>query len=132
MSSIASIAVPGKIRTSGGGSGITPESLFSSEQERAAYKRVIDAGNSESIAPDVKVKGVHVKIFDMSNSDEVDEYERLWKELLEKTSKNEVIVESRKDLVNRKDGTSYWMKYVEYVEFGDASDERKVSEGDKK
>ena len=42
-------------------------------------------------------------------------------ELLEKTARNEVIVEAQKDLVRRKDGTSYWMKYVEYVEFGEAS-----------
>jgi hypothetical protein len=32
-------------------------------------------------------------------------------------SKGQVVVETSKDLVHRPDGTSYWMKYVEYVEF---------------
>lgn len=124
MSSIASMAIPGRIPTSGGGKGITPESLFMNERERAAYQGILNARAQGIIAPDVKVKKVSVRIFDLSKKNDVDEYEKLWAELLEKVSKNEVIVESQKDLVHRKDGTSYWMKYVEYVEFGDASDQK--------
>lgn len=123
MSGIASMALPGRIPVSGQGRGITPESLFRNEQEKAAYQRLLDEKTGRNIAPDVKIKKVSVKIFDFSDRGQVEEYEKLWAELLEKTARNEVIVEAQKDLVHRKDGTSYWMKYVEYVEFGDASEE---------
>ena len=66
---------------------------------------------------------VRVETFDLSDPARVEAYERLWKELLEKSGRMEVAVDSRKDLVHRADGTSYWLKYVEYVEFGDASGE---------
>ena len=121
MSGIASMALPGRIPVSGSGRDITPESLFSSPQERAMYQRLIDARMGIGPAPDVKVNKVSVRIFDFSDQKQVEEYEKLWAELLEKTARNEVIVEAQKDLVRRKDGTSYWMKYVEYVEFGEAS-----------
>ena len=43
MSSFASIAVPGGIPMSGSGRGmITPESLFSSSAEKAAYQKLLD------------------------------------------------------------------------------------------
>lgn len=121
MSGIASMALPGRIPVSGSGRDITPESLFSSPQERAMYQRLLDARMGIGPAPDVKVNKVSVRIFDFSDKKQVEEYEKLWAELLEKTARNEVIVEAQKDLVRRKDGTSYWMKYVEYVEFGEAS-----------
>lgn len=129
---IASMALPGSVRTFGvGGTRITPDDLFKGPEERDAYRKIIGAGQAGNIAPDVKVKRVCVRIFDLSDKNQAEEYEKLWMELLEKTAKNEVIVDSRKDLVNRKDGTSYWMKYVEYVEFGDASDSEKTK-GDSK
>jgi len=121
MSSFASIAVPGGIPMSGSGRGmITPESLFSSSAEKAAYQKLLDnaAGGRPSNA--IKIKKVCVKVFDLSNAKQVKEYEKLWAELLEKASRLEVVVEHHNDLVQRKDGTSYWMKYVEYVEFGEA------------
>ena len=85
------------------------------------YQRLLDARMGIGIASDIKVSKVSVRIFDFSDQKQVEEYEKLWAELLEKTARNEVVVESQKDLVKIKDGTSYWMKYVEYVEFGDAS-----------
>jgi hypothetical protein len=121
MSGIASMALPGRIPVAGSGRDITPESLFSNQQERAMYQRLLDARMGIGLAPDVKVNKVSVRIFDFSDQNQVEEYENLWAELLEKTARNEVIVEAQKDLVRRKDGTSYWMKYVEYVEFGEAS-----------
>lgn len=107
-----------------GRSMITPESLFSSSAEKAAYQRMIDNATGSKSAEAVKIKKVCVRIFDLSDSKQVKAYEKLWSELLEKASRMEVIVDHHKDLVQRKDGTSYWMKYVEYVEFGssDASD----------
>ena len=125
MSAFSSIAIAGKIPAVGTGKRIRPEDLFSGEFERAKYKRLIEGVNGAGIAPDVRINKVCVRIFDFSDKAQVKEYEKLWKELLEKTSRNEVIVESQKDLVRRSDGTSYWMKYVEYVEFGDASDDKK-------
>lgn len=125
MSAFSEIAIPGKIPTVGTGKRIKPEDLFAGEFERAKYKRLLDGVNDASIAPDVSVKKVSVRIFDFSDKAQVKEYEKLWKELLEKTARNEVIVEAQKDLVRRSDGTSYWMKYVEYVEFGDASEDKK-------
>jgi hypothetical protein len=103
---------------------ITTESLFSSSAEKAAYQKLIDNATGGKSAEAVKIKNVCVKIFDLSDSKQVRAYEKLWSELLEKASRMEVIVDHHKDLVQRKDGTSYWMKYVEYVEFGsyDTSD----------
>ena len=115
MSGFSSIAVPGKIPTCGGGSGsITPDSLFSSEKERLAYKYILEGGGK----PNINIKKVKVEIFDMSDAKQVKRYEKLWKELLEKASRMEVVVDHSKNLVQRPDGTSYWLKYVEYVEFG--------------
>ena len=129
MSAFSSIALPGRIPSSGSGSSISPEKLFGSKEEKDEYRRIVES-YGKSIAPDVKIRKVEVRIFDLSDKNQVEEYAKLWKELLEKAARNEVAVESRKDLVHRKDGTSYWMKYVEYVEFGDASeDPEKKSEG---
>ena len=122
MGDIASMALPGRMPTfSSSGKRITPESLFKDDQEKRLYAGILN--QTSSGRPAIKVKKVCVKIFDLSKPDEVEEYEQLWADLLEKTSRNEVIVDSQKDLVRRKDGTSYWMKYVEYVEFGEASDD---------
>ena len=110
-----------------GRSMITPENLFSCSAEKAAYQKLIDNANGGKSAEAVKIKKVCVRIFDLSDSKQVKAYEKLWTELLEKASRMEVIVDHHKDLVQRKDGTSYWMKYVEYVEFGasEAEVERK-------
>jgi len=136
MSGFSSIAVPGGIPMSGSGrSMITPESLFSSSAEKAAYQKLIDNATGGKSTESVKIKNVRVRIFDLSDAKQVKEYEKLWTELLEKASRMEVIVDHHKDLVQRKDGTSYWMKYVEYVEFGaaDPSDsEKSVAKGSKK
>jgi hypothetical protein len=124
MSGFSSIAIPGRIPVSGSGRGaITPDSLFGSASEKAAYQRIIDAAAGGKKAESIKVKNVCVRIFDLSNSRQVKEYEKLWAELIEKASRMEVIVDHHKDLVQRKDGTSYWMKYVEYVEFGAESED---------
>ena len=128
MSGFSSIAIPGGIPMSGAGrSMITPENLFSSSAEKAAYQRLIDNATGGKSTEAVKIKKVCVRIFDLSDSKQVKAYEKLWSELLEKASRMEVIVDHHKDLVQRKDGTSYWMKYVEYVEFGasEAEVERK-------
>lgn len=120
MSGFSSIALPGSIPSSGGGKDITPEKLFKNESERAAYRRLLDGGGRQNT---FKVKKVRVKIFDLSDEKQVKKYEKLWAELLEKSGRLEVVVESHKDLVHRADGTSYWMKYVEYVEFADSEDD---------
>lgn len=122
MSGFSSIANPGKIPTSGSGrTSISPETLFRNG-DKSAYQNILD-GVPNKISADVVVKKVKVEIFDLSDPEQVKKYEELWSELLRKAMKMEVVVDSRKDLVNRKDGTSYWMKYVEYVEFGDSADE---------
>lgn len=124
MGSFASIAMPGGIPMSGSGrSMITPETLFSSSAEKAAYQKLLDNATGGKPNTEVKIKKVCVKVFDLSVPKQVKEYEKLWMELLEKASRMEVIVDHHKDLVQRKDGTSYWMKYVEYVEFGAAEPE---------
>lgn len=63
------------------------------------------------------IKCVKVHIFNLSDASERSEYEKLWADLLKKMSCGSVVVDSHSDLVKDKDGTSYWMKYVEYVEF---------------
>jgi len=119
MSGFSKIASPGSIPTFQAGKGmISPESLFGSKDERAKYQRVLDGALGIAPNTEIKVKKVKVEIFDLSNKEDVAAYEKLWAELLEKSSRMEVIVDARKDLVHRADGTSYWMKYVEYVEFG--------------
>lgn len=128
MSGIASMALPGRIPTFGSGGKITPDILFRNDRERAAYQSLLDEKTGRGSTPSVKVERVCVRIFDLSDSGQVAEYEKLWAELLEKTARNEVIVEAQKDLVRRADGTSYWMKYVEYVEFSDADSDKKDGE----
>lgn len=113
MSGFANIARPGGIPTIGGGRNITPDSLFKNAAERSRYEQLL----SSSAQHGLNVKKVSVRIFDLSNDKQCRKYEKLWAELLLKVSKGQVVVETSKDLVNRPDGTSYWMKYVEYVEF---------------
>ena len=120
----ASMGIPGIIPTVLSRNGaIDPTVIFGSASEKEKYRRLLEGqAKRDNIAPDVRFKKVVVKIFDLSDQKQVEEYEKLWLELLEKTARMEVSVESRKDLVHRKDGTSYWMKYVEYVEFGNSKD----------
>ena len=126
--SLATMALPGSIPSAGGGMGISPGSLFKSADERAAYQRILDQAKT---GPDFKIKKVKVEIFDLSDKDQREAYEKLWAELLDKSARMEVIVDHHKDLVHRNDGTSYWMKYVEYVEFCDASEGSSTSDGKK-
>lgn len=129
MSGFSSVARPGSLPTSGAGRNqITPEALFGNADETAAYRKMLAMAGPDALSggpTPFKVKSVKVRIFDLSDEDQVAEYEKLMAELLEKRSRLEVSVETRKDLVNRKDGTSYWMKYVEYVEFGGSEDRGK-------
>lgn len=115
MSGFSSAALPGRIPTSGSGKGdVTPETLFGSAKKRSQYDMIL---NGRPSSANFEVKKVKVEIFDLSDEKQVKRYEKLWKELLEKSARMEVVVESSKNLVQRADGTSYWMKYVEYVEF---------------
>lgn len=121
MSGFSGIALPGSITTAGGGKSITPESIFTSSEEKAKYKRLIEQGRPGT---PIRIKKVKVEIFDLSDKKDVKAYEKLWADLLEKASRMEVVIDHHKDLVHRPDGTSYWMKYVEYVEFGDGSEDK--------
>ena len=94
-----------------GGDGI--DNVFKSAAEKESYDRIINGKGR----PELVVKRVKVEIFDLSDAKQVRKYEKLWKTLLDKASRMEVVVDTHKDLVRRPDGTSYWMKYVEYVEF---------------
>ena len=115
MSGFSSIANGnGAACATGGLPSSLPHSIFRSSAERAAYESII-SGSSEK---EFRIKRVKVEIFDLSDPRQVRKYEKLWKGLLERSSRMEVIVDSHKDLVKRPDGSSYWMKYVEYVEFG--------------
>lgn len=101
-----------KCGQAGGMSGV--QNLFRNEADRINHQNIIDGRRGRSR---IKVKKVKVEIFDMSDPKQVRRYERLWKELLEKASEMKVVIDHSKDLVRRSDGTSYWMKYVEYAEF---------------
>lgn len=130
MSGFSSIGNVGHIPTSGSGKNIiTPESLFRSAEEKNAYSKLVGRSAGSIPAQDIKVGKVKVEIFDLSDASQREEYEALWKDLLEKASRSEVLVESRKDLVQRADGTSYWMKYVEYVELGPQEEAEDKLEG---
>ena len=119
MSAFDTAALPGKIPTCGPGANVvTPDSLFKSNAEKEAYANIVNGVNGD--VPEFKVKKVRVEIFDLSDPSQRKKYEKLWAELLVKTSKLEAVVETSKDLVHRPDGTSYWMKYVEYVEFSNS------------
>lgn len=118
MSGFSKIALPGRIPVAGSGrNDVTPEKLFSGQLEQAAAQRLVDQVNRPS---GLTVSKVKVEIFDLSDPKQVKRYEKLWADLLVKASRGDVVVDHHKDLVQRKDGTSYWMKYVEYVEFGKA------------
>lgn len=129
MSAFDDAALPGKIPTSGAGADmVTPAVLFKNEAEKAMYQQILN-GDKISPSKSFKVKKVKVEVFDLSDEVQRRKYEKLWAELLVKVSKLEAVVEASKDLVKRPDGTSYWMKYVEYVEFGEDTSKAK---GDKK
>lgn len=119
MSAFSDIALPGRMPVAGSGRGmVTPETLFGSKAEKDIYQRLLDraTGTGQS---SVSFKSVKVKIFDLSDPKQVEAYEKLWLKLLNKIARMEAVVDARTDLVRRADGTSYWMKYVEYTEFGD-------------
>lgn len=115
MSGFAGIALPGSLPTVGKGKNITPDMLFRTNAEKKKYERILDAAGSLNT---LEIKKVEVRIFDLSDNKQRKDYEKLWAKLLPMVAKGEVVVDHSKDLVHRPDGTSYWMKYVEYVEFG--------------
>ena len=121
MSAFDTAALPGRIPTSGDNQGISPSALFRTKSERDAYKRIV---SGDSVDSGLKIDKVKVEIFDLSDETQRRKYEKLWAKLLVKVSNMEAVVETSKDLVHRPDGTSYWMKYVEYVEFGDSKNNR--------
>lgn len=114
MSGFAGIALPGSVHTVGKGKNITPDMLFRTNAEKKKYERILDAAGSLNT---LEIKKVEVRIFDLSDDKQRKDYEKLWAKLLPMVAKGEVVVDHSKDLVHRPDGTSYWMKYVEYVEF---------------
>ena len=114
MSGLASIALPGTVPTAGLGRGITPGMLFRSNAEKSRYEQVLNAVGS--FKP-MEIKKVEVRIFDLSDGKQRKDYEKLWARLLPMVARGEAVVDHSKDLLHRPDGTSYWMKYVEYVEF---------------
>lgn len=121
MSAFSDIALPGRIPVAGSGSGmVTPESLFTSQAEKNFYQHLLDRAGAIQKTPNFKC--VKVKIFDLSDAKQVASYEKLQLELLNKIARMEAVVDERTDLVHRADGTSYWMKYVEYTEFGDSEE----------
>jgi hypothetical protein len=121
MSGFSSAALPGKIPTSGPGRNISIESIMN---PIAAAK-----GAGQPWPYDMRVKSVNVRIFDLSDEGQRKKYEKLQSMLISKVSRGEVIVnDSRKDLVHRADGTSYWMKYVEYIELDKIQDSRAKEE----
>lgn len=121
MSAFDGVALPGKIPTSGSGANVvTPATLFKNLSEKSMYESRLN-GNDKAPVIYGKVKKVKVEIFDLSDSSQRKKYEKLCAELFEKIRNQEVIVETSRDLVKRPDGTSYWMKYVEYVEYANAS-----------
>ena len=122
MSAFSDIGLPGRMPVAGSGrKTVSPESLFSSKAEKNYYQNIIDRACFGQ--DNVKFKGVKVKIFDLSDEKQVAEYEKLWLKLLNKISMMKAVVDARTDLVRRADGTSYWMKYVEYVEFCDSEED---------
>ncbi len=123
MSAFSDIGLPGRMPVAGSGRGmVTPESLFDSKAEKGLYQRLLDrAAGAEQ--PSVGFKSVKVKIFDLSDPKQVEAYEKLWLKLLNKIARMEAVVDARTDLVRRADGTSYWMKYVEYTEFDDGEED---------
>ena len=129
MPAFSDIALPGRMPVAGSGSGmVTPESLFTSQAEKNLYQHLLDRAGATQNAPNFKC--VKVKIFDLSDAMQVASYEKLQLELLNKIARMEAVVDERTDLVHRADGTSYWMKYVEYTEFGDAEEAKdKKSKG---
>lgn len=135
--SFAGIALPGGIPTAGSGSkGVTPESLFRDKSERDRYRMILENGQAfGAAAQDMKVKSIKVRTFDLSDREQADEYEELMADLINRSYMAEVIVfDSRKDLVSRGDGTSYWLKYVEYAEMdvGNGKDSERTAEGDRR
>ena len=115
MSGFAGIALPGSVPTMGQGRNITPDMLFRTDAEKKKYERIFDAAGALNA---LEIKKVEVRIFDLSDDKQRKDYEKLWAKLLPMVAKGEVVVDHSKDLVHRPDGTSYWMKHVEYVEFG--------------
>lgn len=134
MSGFSKIAVPGGIPVSGGGrNDVTPENLFRTSEEVAKKQSAIPGVRGYSDTPELKIKCVKVRLFDLSDQKQVQKYEKLRAELLEKEIRREAAVDIRKDLVHRADGTSYWLKYVEYVEYSNPrADDKPGNTKDKK
>lgn len=110
-------AAPGKVPTHG--ASVSSRDLFTDHGMLARCQRLI-AGTQEgeifaAMSGKIKVSKYKVEIFDLSDAEQREAYEKLWLELFEMVSRGEAFVDARKDLVHRADGTSYWMKYIEYA-----------------
>lgn len=109
------------------GSQISAKDLFSDSGMLAKCRKMI-SGTSEgevvaSMASKVKISKYKVETFDLSDASQREAYEKLWMELFEMVSRGEAFVDARKDLVHRADGTSYWLKYMEYAIFSPTKQE---------
>jgi len=128
MSSLFSIANPGGGNLKPYGSKEDVNRLFTGVpdelpggQRKSAISKFMD-GNAS-------IKRVKVEVFDLSDALQRAEYEKLWANLLTMMSNGSVVVDSHSDLVKHPDGTSYWMKYIEYVEFDGANPSVSGKEG---
>lgn len=120
MSSLFSIANPGGGNLKPYGSKEKVDSLFTGGDELAHVKYGKSAVEM-FLSGGASISSVKVRIFDLSDDKQRNEYEVLWADLLVRMSEGKVVVETHSDLVKHPDGTSYWMKYIEYVEFEGSS-----------
>lgn len=117
MSAFSKIA-SGTVPTRGS---VSAKDLFSDYASLTRCRQLV-AGTQEgealaSLSGKVKIEKYKVETFDLSDQAQREAYEKLWVELFEMVSNGEAFVDARKDLVHRPDGTSYWLKYVEYATF---------------
>lgn len=66
----------------------------------------------------LKIKGHHSVVFDLMSGESREEYDRLYKELLEKSREGKIVVSSNsREILTRPDGSTGWFKYLEWTEF---------------
>lgn len=114
--SIFSMANPGGGNLKPYGSKEKVDSLFTGPNDDLAQARGRSAVEM-FLSGGASIQSVKVRIFDLSDDKQRNEYEVLWADLLARMSEGKVVVETHSDLVKHPDGTSYWMKYIEYIEF---------------
>lgn len=85
--------------------------------------------NMENVASLFDITSYNVKIFDLSNKDDVPEYESLMLRLIDDVKNGKCIIWSNdRSVLSKKDGTQTWFAHIEWSEYKKNNPEKAKNE----